>query len=60
MDLLRQAIHLKNHKVTVHINQLEMVAYLMQLTAVVTAIKHPSQLPDNIAASLRNCPTAPQ
>jgi hypothetical protein len=59
-DELRRRIHLKNHKVAVHINQLEMVAYLMQLAAVVTAIQNPSQLPDDVAASLRNCPTAPQ
>jgi hypothetical protein len=59
-DDLRRRIHLQNHKVAVHINQLEMVAYLMQLAAVVTAIQNPSQLPDDVAALLWNCPTAPQ
>jgi hypothetical protein len=57
---LHLAIHLKNHTKAIHINQLEMVAYLLQLAAVVTAIKHPSQLPDEVADQLRQCPTAPQ
>jgi hypothetical protein len=59
-DEFRLAIHLKNHTKAVHINQLEMVAYLLQLAAVVTAIKHPSQLPEDVADQLRQCPTAPQ
>jgi hypothetical protein len=59
-DELRRAIHHKNHTTAVHINQLEMVAYIMQLAAVVTAIQHPDQLPNEVAVRLRNCPTAPQ
>jgi hypothetical protein len=57
---LLQRIHLANKSLAVHINQLEMVAYLLQLAAVVTAIQDPSQLLDDVAASLRSCPTAPQ
>jgi hypothetical protein len=40
-------IHLKNKLVAIHINQLEMVAYLLQLAAIAVAL-------------LRMCPMAPQ
>jgi hypothetical protein len=58
-ELLRR-IHLKNKALAIHINQLEMVAYLLQLVVIATAIKDPSQMTDDVAELLRRCPTAPQ
>jgi hypothetical protein len=57
---LLHRIHLQNKSTAVHINQLEMVAYLLQLAAAATAIKHPSQMIPAVTALLNNCPTAPQ
>ena len=59
-DELRHHIQLKNPTKAVHINQLEMVAYLLQLAAVVTALRHPTQLLPDVVASATTCPTAPQ
>jgi hypothetical protein len=53
-------IGLTNRSLKIHINQLEMVAYLLQLAAVVTAIQDPSQLLNDVEISLCHCPTAPQ
>jgi hypothetical protein len=57
---LRHKIHLKNPSEACHINQLEMVTYLLQLAAIATAIADPSQMPPDVAEQLRDCPTAPR
>ena len=57
-ELQRRAL-LERHPSQVHINQLEMVVVLLQLAAVITALEHPSALPDDFQSLWSSPPTAP-